>query len=254
MSSRYNSEYLIQLNNVDFGYGSHRVLDDISLQINSGDFLAILGPNGSGKTTIIKIMLGLLNPKKGNVKIMGKSAQNFTEWEKIGYVSQKSAYFDPLFPVSVGEVVAMGCLSRRNSIFYDEKKEKESIDKALEYVGMKDFKSDRVGCLSLNQQRRICIARAIVNDPAILILDEPSIGIDKAIPDQIFDLLKNLNQYKKTAIVFVTSKTESIHKNVKQVAWLNKSLHYYGTRIEFFKSEVYKKMKSHLPFLFNHEC
>ncbi len=242
MVSNANKENLIKVMNVSFDFGYRNVLEDISFQINSGDFLAVLGPNGSGKTTLIKIILGLLKPKKGTVKIMGKPVQDFTQREKIGYVPQKATHFDPFFPASVKEVAAMGCLSRHKFFKYDKLKEREFIDRALEHVGMKEFKSDRIGRLSGGQQQRVFIARAIVNKPEILFLDEPTTGIDAEMHDQFYDMLGRLNQKENMTIVLVTHEIGMINKHVKQVACLNKSLVYHGTHSEFCKSDVFKKM------------
>lgn len=242
MDSSLNKEYLVKLNHVCFDYGFDNVLEDISFQINHGDFLVILGPNGSGKTTLVKIILGLLKPKKGKVKIMGKSVQRFTDWEKIGYVSQKSNNFGPHFPASVREVVAMGYLSGNNLLTYDPKKEKESVDKALEHVGMKDFSSHRIGRLSVEQQRKTSMARAIVNDPEILFIDEPVSSRGLEMTDHFYDMLAHLNQHKSTAIVLLTSETGLINEQVNQIVFINKSMLYNGAQTEFFESDAFRKM------------
>jgi len=242
---------LVQLNNVCFAYGSNEVLEDISFQINANDFLAVLGPSGSGKTTLIKIILGLLKPKKGDVKIMGKAVHDFKEWDKIGYVSQRLTYFDPFFPASVKEVVAMGFLSRYNSITYDQQNEKKSVDKALECVGMKGFKSDRIGRLSRKQQKKIAIARAIVNRPEILILDEPATDLSAEVTDPICDILVNLNQNENMAIVSVTNETGWINQHVKKIACIDKFLMYHGALDEFFESDEFKQMMRNNSPLFN---
>ncbi|MBD3414401.1 MAG: ATP-binding cassette domain-containing protein [Candidatus Aminicenantes bacterium] len=242
MASDANKNNLIKIENVCYDYGYRNVIENISFQINSGDFLAVLGPNGSGKTTLIKIILGLLKPKKGQIRMWGKPVQDFKNWQKIGYVPQKATHFDPFFPASVKEVVAMGCLSRRKFFSYDKLKESQSIDRALEHVGMKDFKSDRIGRLSGGQQQRVFIARAIVNMPEILFLDEPTTGVDTEMHDQFYDMLGTLNQRENMTIVLVTHEVGIINKHVKQVACLNKSLVYHGTHTEFCKSDEFRKM------------
>jgi len=149
-----NQQLLINVNNVSFRYDSVPVLEEVSFHIHSGDFLAIIGPNGSGKTTLIKIILGLLEPTQGEVQILGKALSEFSEWQKIGYVPQKATHFDPFFPVSVREVVAMGLLSQKRFPGRTRKEEEELIQKALEQVGMDSFKNRPISLISFFSMSR----------------------------------------------------------------------------------------------------
>ncbi|MCK4646410.1 MAG: metal ABC transporter ATP-binding protein [Candidatus Aminicenantes bacterium] len=241
-SSAVESKTLIALNNVSFSYGSVRVLKDITFFIRKGDFLAIIGPNGAGKTTLIKIILGLLKPSHGEVLILGKRVETFSDWKKIGYVSQKATHVDPLFPVSVRDVVAMGLLSNKKFPNLTKREKVLSIERALKQVGMENFKNWRIGRLSGGQQQRIFIARAIVNQPQILFLDEPTTGVDAETQDHFYDMLDTLNSSERITIVLITHDIGIVNKHVTQVACLNQQLVYHGTHAEFCHSDAFKAM------------
>ena len=247
-----DKQSLIEVKNVSFRYDSVPVLEDVTFPILPGDFLAIIGPNGSGKTTLIKIILGLLEPSRGEVLIMGKPLSGFSEWQKIGYVPQKATHIDPFFPVSVKEVVAMGLLSRRRLTGHTKKEEESLIQKALEQVGMEDFKNRRIGTLSGGQQQRVFIARALVNQPRILILDEPTTGVDSETQGHFYDMLDTLHRKQKITIVLVTHEIGIINKHVNRVACLNQKLIYHGTHEEFCRSKAFKDMLAGGHHLISH--
>lgn len=237
-----DKDVLIDLGDVSFSYGAAIVLSRITFTIKAGDFLALIGPNGSGKTTLIKIILGLIKPSQGVVRIMGQPVEEFKEWWKIGYVPQKATNVDPVFPVSVREVVAMGLLSSRTSPHPKKAEEERVIRQALSQVGMEDLVDWRIGKLSGGQQQRVFIARAIVNKPRILFLDEPTTGVDESTQEHFYDLLAELNRQGRITIVLVTHETGIINKHVRQVACLNRNLVYHGAHEEFCRSEVFREM------------
>lgn len=242
---------LIEIQNVSYDYGYGDVLKEVSFPIHSKDFLAIIGPNGSGKTTLLKIILGLLKPRLGEVKILGKSVEEFTDWEKIGYIPQKATHIDSLFPVSVKEVVAMELLSSRR--FPRHSREEEiQIFKALQQVRMEEYKTRRIGNLSAGQQQRVFIARALANRPKILILDEPTTGVDTKTQERFYDMLHKLNGEEGITIVLITHEVGIINRHVSQVACLNQTLVYHGNHDEFCRSEEFKRMLADGHHLVSH--
>ncbi len=241
-SSAVDSKTLVAINNVSFNYGSVEVLKNVTFLIRQGDFLAVIGPNGAGKTTLIKIILGLLKPSHGEVLILEKGVETFSDWQKIGYVSQKAAHVDPLFPVSVRDVVAMGLLSNKKFSNPTKRDKVLSIDRALKQVGMENFKNWRIGKLSGGQQQRIFIARAIVSQPQILFLDEPTTGVDTETQEHFYDMLDTLNSSEKITIVLITHDIGIVNKHVTQVACLNQQLVYHGTHAEFCHTDACKEM------------
>jgi zinc transport system ATP-binding protein len=250
-SSAAENETLIEIKNITYSYGYGNVLKNVSFPIRTQDFLAIIGPNGSGKTTLIKIILGLLKPRSGEIKIMGKSLDDFTDWKKIGYVPQKATHVDSLFPVSVREVVAMG-MQTSKWFGLGRKEEDASIARALEQVAMEEYKSRRIGNLSAGQQQRVFIARALANNPKILMLDEPTTGVDVQTQEHFYDMLHQLNRKEGITIVLVTHEVGIINKHVVQVACLNQTLVYHGNHDEFCRSDEFKRMLADGHHLISH--
>ena len=244
---------MVSIEDVSFAFGNASVLTHVTFPIRSGDFLALIGPNGAGKTTLLKVILGLLKPAKGIVRMFGKPVDEFKGWNRIGYVPQKATHIDPLFPVSVKEVVAMGLLSGRGFPMISKKDESLRIDRALTHVGLSDLKDLRIGRLSGGQQQRIFIARAIVNQPEILFLDEPTTGVDSRTHDVFYDMLDKLNRQEGMTIVLVTHEIGIINKHVSQVACLNQRLVYHGTHSEFCQSEAFKEMLDGGHHLISHQ-
>lgn len=244
---------LVSIEDISFSYGYSSVLSHVTFPIHSGDFLALIGPNGSGKTTLLKIILGLLKPAQGIVRIFGHPIDEFKGWKKIGYVPQKATHIDPLFPVSVKEVIAMGLISGRGLPMISKKDEALRIDRALTQVGLSDLKDFRIGRLSGGQQQRVFIARAIVNQPEILFLDEPTTGVDSRTHEIFYDMLDTLNKKEGMTIVLVTHEIGIINKHVSQVACLNQRLVYHGTHSEFCRSEAFKDMLSGGHHVISHQ-
>jgi len=243
---------LISVKNISFSYGYAPVLIDITFSINSRDFLAIIGPNGSGKTTLLKIILGLLKPSKGKVWILGKPVGEFEDWPTIGYVPQKATHIDSFFPVSVKEVVAMGLFSSKKISLPVKKKEEEAVQKALSQVGLSSFENWRIGKLSGGQQQRVFIARAIVNQPRILFLDEPTTGVDAETQERFYDMLDRLNKKEGITISLITHDIGIINEHVTKVACLNQKLVYHGTHEEFCRSGAFKEMLAEGHHLVSH--
>ncbi|NIM90065.1 MAG: ATP-binding cassette domain-containing protein [Candidatus Aminicenantes bacterium] len=252
-STADEDKILISVKNIHFRYEYTPVLIDVSFTIHSGDFLAIIGPNGSGKTTLLKIILRLLKPSLGKVRIMGKPAEEFEDWPAIGYVPQKATHVDPLFPVSVKEVVAMGLFSsKRISLPVNRKEESAAVQNALCQVGLSSFRNRRIGKLSAGQQQRVFIARAIVNRPRILFLDEPTTGVDAETQERFYDMLDQLNKKEGITIALITHDIGIINKHVTKVACLNQKLVYHGTHEDFCRSEAFKEMLTAGHHLISH--
>jgi len=236
------SDPLISVENISFQVNGLEVLQNISFAISPGDFLALIGPNGSGKTTLIRIILGILKPTGGRVMILGEEMNLFSQWRRIGYVPQKATHMDPYFPASVREVVAMGLLSQKRFPRFLNRQDEALIDGALERVDMKLLKSRRIGELSGGQQQRVFIARAIVNGPDVLFLDEPTAGVDAETQTRFYEMLAALNQERGLTIVLITHDIGVISKHVNKVACLNQRLFFHGTHEDFCNSSVVQEI------------
>lgn len=216
----------LKLENLSAGYRlGQNVISDINLEINEKEFLGIIGPNGGGKTTLLKVITGLLKPTAGKVYLGGK----LNNWEKyrIGYVPQYSQ-FDKSFPIKVKDVVSMGFISNRLFSVKLKPEEYTKVENALKMVDLTDKISHQIGYLSGGQQQRVLIARALATDPKILILDEPTASIDTKTGSSIYDLLTELNEVK--TIILVSHDIGAISKSVKKIACLNKNLVYHDSK------------------------
>ena len=236
------SDPLISVENVSFSFNGLEVIQSVSFAISAGDFVALIGPNGSGKTTLIRIILGILKPSTGRVVLMGEELSQFTQWQRIGYVPQKATHRDPYFPASVREVVAMGLLSKKRFPRILTRQDETAIDRALDHVDMKALKNRRIGELSGGQQQRVFIARAIVNGPDVLFLDEPTAGVDADTQARFYEMLADLNRKEGLTIVLITHDFGIITKHVNKVACLNQRMFFHGTHDEFCSSSVVQEL------------
>ncbi|AIM15626.1 MULTISPECIES: metal ABC transporter ATP-binding protein [Neobacillus] len=247
-------ESIIEIKNVYYQYEKDYVLENISLSIPKGAFLAIVGPNGSGKSTLLKLILGLLKVQTGKIYLFGQEQSKFKDWQKIGYVSQKANSFNTGFPATVFEVVASG-LTKKMGIFKVFKKEHSAqVLAALEAVGMRDFINRNIGELSGGQQQRVFIARALVSEPELLILDEPTVGVDVENVNNFYQMLAHLNKNKGITLLMVTHDIGTVSDKVSHVACLNKHLHFHGDTNQFeqMRMEEMSKVYGHDVHLLTH--
>lgn len=227
------SQTLIEMKNVSFQYEYTQVLKNISFKVDEGAFLAILGPNGSGKSTLLKLLLGLLKPMSGEVQLFGQSIDSFRHKEWIGYVSQKSNAFNSGFPATVEEVVKSGLTKKVGLLKRMPKDVDLKVQEALKSVGMEEFRSRNIGQLSGGQQQRVFIARALISNPKILILDEPTVGIDHENVQSFYDMLATLNEEQNKTIILVTHDVDTVSNRISHVACVNQTIHFHGYKEDF---------------------
>ncbi len=219
---------IIEVKNLSYSYGKTKVLEDINLEVNEGDFLAIIGPNGGGKTTFIKLLLGLREIQKGSIKIFGKSPKEARTL--IGYLPQY-INFNMDMPIDVMEIVLQGRL-KRGKFFYSNKDRKEAY-KQIELMGIADLKSRKISELSGGQRQRVLLARALAKDPKILILDEPTASIDLEGQKEIYRLLKRLDQTK----IVISHDINILFEGVNKVAHIQRKLHMHDGLVESIKKD-----------------
>lgn len=211
----------VEINHLSIKYNKQLVLHDINLSIEEKDFMAIIGPNGGGKTTLLKAIIGILNPDSGEVKVFGEEPKKARDL--IGYLPQKLD-FDPDFPINVFETVLTG---RYHGLFKNYSKlDKKAVLKALKDVKMYDLKDRQISKLSGGQMQRVFIARAIVREPKLLIMDEPMASIDPEMQQSFYELMSTLND--KMAIVLVSHDVGAVSTHVDKIACLNRELFYHG--------------------------
>lgn len=206
--------------------GESAVLESINLDLFSGDFLGLIGPNGGGKSTLLKVMLGLIKPDRGSISVFGLPPE--AARSRVGYVPQKTV-FDQSFPVKVQDVVLMGRFSRRGLFHRYGREDRDAASRALEAVGMEDRSEREIGALSGGEQQRVFVARSLVSDPELLLLDEPTAGVDSAQQTDFYDLLCHLNRHRGIAIVLVSHDVTAISTYVGKIACLNQRLYYHDS-------------------------
>lgn len=212
---------VVDMVHIGFAYEDHPVLADVTLKVKEGDFLALIGPNGGGKTTLLRLMLGLLKPGSGSIRIFGNVPQKVAH--RVGYVPQ-NVHINQNFPISVRDVVMMGCRSAGKRTFYT-KQDRQRVREVMEKMAIWNHHHHRIGELSGGERQRVFIARALATDPEMLFLDEPTASVDTQGQAALYDLLGQLN--KTLTIVVVSHDLMILSRHIKAVACVNVRLHYH---------------------------
>lgn len=230
-----------EVNNLSFCYGEATVLEDVSFSLNQGEFLAVIGPNGGGKSTLIKLLLGILHPCDGAIRVLGGNPGSRTS--AIGYVPQDTT-INRGFPITVKEAAMMGRLGIRRRFPFSRGHDAK-VDEALELLGVKQYSAMRMGELSGGQRQRVMIARALAMEPEILILDEPTANIDTVWQGKLYDLLHELN--KTITVVIISHDIGVISRHVTSVMCVNRKVHLHN------KPEITQEMLT-MAYGSGHAC
>lgn len=223
---------LVSVQYISYRYNSESVLENVSFDIEEGDFLGIIGPNGAGKTTLFHCMLGLLNSYTGRITILNQDIKkNKKIFSKIGYIPQKKS-IDQKFPLTVEELVSLSLYKSTS---------KNLVLEILKQVGLEKMKNKTIGQLSGGQQQRVLIAKALVNNPIILMLDEPTNELDPQSQNDFYSLLKELNEKNKITIIWSSHDMDAVNKYANKVSCINKRMFFHGDKGEFFSSEEHLK-------------
>lgn len=223
------SESLIEISDLSFRYGSESVLEGVSLSIEKRDVLGLIGPNGGGKTTLLKLILGLLPLQAGRIKLFGQPSEEFRERARIGYVRQRALESGPRFPATVEEIVSLGRAPRLSRWRSWRSVDTQAVAAALRAVEIAELRSRSVWELSGGQQQRVFLARLLAQEPELLLLDEPTTAVDPKAETEFYQLLERLNREQGLTIILVSHDLETIARQVTKIACLNKRLLYYGT-------------------------
>lgn len=226
----------ITLNNINFGYNLDMVLSNVSFAVAKGEFVVVVGPNGAGKSTLLKIMAGLIEPVTGQVLINNQKVNVAARQGIIGYVPQYYAQNTAAFPATVEEIVALGLANKPGAV--NSKGARHIVSHMLELVDAEKLRDRRIGELSGGQQQRVMVARALAGNPLLLLLDEPTSGIDCAASERIHELLNQLNATLGITIVMVSHDIENATRYAGKVACINRCLCFYGDSEEFRSSHA----------------
>lgn len=202
---------VVQVKNISFNYEKRYILKDINFEINHGEYVAIVGENGSGKSTLLNLMLGNISPSSGQVQLNEK---------RVGYLSQQVRNFNKKFPATVEEIIAANLYSDMGVFKILTKKHKKRIEEVLEIVNMKDYKNRLIGRLSGGQQQRVFLARLLVNNPEVIFMDEPIVGLDDDSIKIFYKLMDKLNKELNLTIVMVTHDIRSMKKKADKIIYL----------------------------------
>lgn len=216
----------IEIQNVDFAYGKELILKEASAGIDEGDFVALTGENGTGKSTLLRLLLAELKPLRGRIRLLGEDNDRIIRSGKVGYVAQNGTYANQNFPATVEEIVTANLYKQIGLFRFPSKSHKHQVYEALEKLKMSEFAKTMIGELSGGQQQRIMLARALVIKPELLILDEPTTGIDMKSVRQLYEILGELHESEKLTILMVT------HGHLEECAGINRILHLEDGKIE----------------------
>ena len=230
------SEAALEIKNLCAGYHGSEALKDVSFSVNTGDYIGICGPNGSGKSTLIKIILGLLPPTRGEISLFGTPQSQFKSWQRIGYLPQGLQFFNPHFPATVNEVVRLGRLAGKKFPKCFTREDAVAVERTMEWMDISHIKNCMIGELSGGLRQRVLLARALVNDPEILVLDEPTTALDPETRESFYRLIFEMNRDKKSTVLLVTHDTATIGKYASHLLYLDKQVVFYGNFDDFCNS------------------
>jgi len=245
---------MIDVRGLEYRVGDQDILNDITFSIDRGEYVALLGPNGGGKSTLVKLILGLLKATSGEINIFGENQREFKSWYKIGYVPQNISLFDNNFPLSVYETISLGLAGKKSWFSFLSSSDKKDIDSVIDVASIDDLRYKNLSELSGGQRQRVMIARALVSNPEILILDEPSTGVDISSQKKFYQFLKKLNIEKNLTIIFITHDLGVIADDVTNVLAVNQKLIFTGTAEEMLSCEAVSKVYGTKAHVVHHHC
>jgi len=227
---------VVRTENLGCSYRVGPVLEGVSISVAAGDYIGIAGPNGSGKSTLVRALLGLNIISSGTSTLFGIPSERFSEWGRVGYLPQHVNLFNPVFPATVKETVALGLLSLKHFPRRLTRKDRQKVSAVLEELGILDLAGKLIGELSGGQQQRMLLARALVNNPELLILDEPTAALDPETRDRFYSLVSDINRNRGVTVLLVTHDTGTIGMYASKLLYLDKKVLFFGGFDEFCHS------------------
>jgi len=230
------SDAVLTIKGLHAGYHGTEALRDVSFSVNPGEYIGVCGPNGSGKSTLVKVILGLLAPTAGEISLLGTPQSGFREWRRIGYLPQGLQFFNPHFPATVDEVVRLGRLAGKGFPKRFDREDAAAVARTMEWMGISHIKGCMIGELSGGLRQRVLLARALVNDPELLVLDDPTTALDPETRESFYELIFEMNRDRKATVLLVTHDTATIGKYASHLLYLDKQVIFFGSFDDFCNS------------------
>lgn len=247
---------VIEVRDLAVERGRDMVLEDVSFTVEEGAYVGIVGPNGGGKTSLLLAMLGQLPRARGDIRLFGKDIDRFDEWARIAYVSQSAINFDPAFPLTVRELVGLGRVTRNNLGRRLKEDDWLRVDASLDYMGISDIADKRIGQLSGGQKQRVFVAKALVRDPELILLDEPVAGVDASTQERFYQKLSDLNTDMGMTILIVSHDLSTVFCRMSHVMCVHREVDYSLITEDLEPDTVLKPAYGeHFHFVFHeHRC
>jgi zinc transport system ATP-binding protein len=247
---------VLEVSNLTVERAGSVVIENANFSIHKGDYVGIVGPNGGGKTSLLLALLNILPKKEGSIRLFGQEIQSFSNWEKVAYVPQHATNFDSQFPLSVRELVSLGRITRNNLGRTLKRSDIEAVDQSLEFMGITEIADKRIGQLSGGQKQRVFVAKALVRNPEIILLDEPIGGVDAKTQEKFFKKLSDLNIKKGITILLVTHDLTAVFCRMSKVICMNRFVNVTELNGDIEPDEVLRKAYGeHFHFVFHdHKC
>jgi len=247
---------ILEVKNLTVMRSSEVAVQNASFTIDRGDYVGIVGPNGGGKTTLLSAILNFLPITNGEIMLFGVDIAKFTSWEKIAYISQQATNFENQFPLTVRELVSLGCIRKGNIGRMFHRNDWASVDESIDFMGLNDVAERRIGQLSGGQKQRVFVAKALARKPELIFLDEPIVGVDSEAQERFYKKLSDLNTERQTTILIVTHDLASVFCRMSRVLCVNKKVEVAKITEELDANTLLKRAYGeHFHFVFHqHNC
>jgi zinc transport system ATP-binding protein len=247
---------ILEVKNLNVNRGDEKAIEDANFSINQGDYVGIVGPNGGGKTTLLSAILKFIPINKGSISLFNEDISKFSSWGKIAYISQQATSFESQFPLTVKELVSLGCIRKSNIGRRLKQEDWAAVDQSIDFMGLSDVANRRIGQLSGGQKQRVFVAKALARKPELIFLDEPIVGVDSTAQEKFYKKLSDLNIERQTTIMIVTHDLASVFCRMSKVLCVNKKVEVAKITYDLDTNRLLKRAYGeHFHFVFhNHEC
>jgi zinc transport system ATP-binding protein len=251
-----NPTAILEVKNLDVNRGNDKVIENANFTINKGDYVGIVGPNGGGKTTLLSAVLNFIPLAKGEIRLFGENINRFSNWGKIAYISQQATNFESQFPLTVRELVSLGCIRKDNVGRRFKAEDWAAVNQSIAFMGLTDVADRRIGQLSGGQKQRVFVAKALARKPELIFLDEPIVGVDSTAQEKFYEKLSDLNLERQTTIMIVTHDLASVFCRMSKVLCVNKRVEVAEITEDLDTSTLLKRAYGeHFHFVFHrHVC